>query len=226
MEPVELPAGQSWVSLHQNAPEPKARGRAVRGLVIRDYRAQLGGKAYDAPWLASARTMSRLNAELVLPPQIKELKAGDTVEFTVEMDVFPFTAEAYFGEDASLQQRLEATPDSWELTAYEAQHQQVRINDELQVFPATYAVTGVKQQSFTVSSQSRMDTICVTGLSNPEAWKIVERVDGKSVPLGERFSVEAQPQIVYQPESHTWTAVLSLVFPEGNKERTFAIHKL
>jgi hypothetical protein len=70
-----------------------------------------------------------------------------------------------------------------------------------------------------------MDTICVTGLSNPETWQIVERVDGKSVPLGERFSVEAQPQLTYVPETGTWTAVLSLVFPEGSQERSFAIQK-
>jgi hypothetical protein len=225
MDPVELPAGQSWVSLYANDPEPKRGGRAVRGVVIREYRAELGGNTYDAPWLASARTMSRLNAELVLPPEIKQLKAGDTVEFTVEMDILPFTAEAYFGDDTALKQRLEATPDSWELVAYEAQHQQVRINGVPQIFPATYAATTAKQQSFSVSSQSRMDTICVTGLSNPETWQIVERVDGKSVPLGERFSVEAQPQLTYVPETGTWTAVLSLVFPEGSQERSFAIQK-
>ena len=225
MEPVKLPSTPSWVSLHGNAAEPKTGGRGVRGLVIRDYRAKLGGKVYDAPWLASARTKSRLNAELVLPPEIKQLKAGDTVEFTVEMDIFPFSADIYFGDDAALKQRLEATPDSWELTAYEAEHQQVRINDAPQVFPATYEVTRAKQQSFTVNSQSRMDTICVTGLSNPGTWQIVERVDGKSVPLGERFSVEAQPQITYVPETGTWTAVLSLVFPEGSQERSFTIQK-
>jgi hypothetical protein len=212
------------VSLHANAPEPKAGGRAVRGLVIRDYRAELGGKVYDAPWLASARTKSRLNAELVLPPEIKQLKAGDSIEMTVEMDIFPLSADAYFGADAALRQRLEATPDSWQLTAYEAQHQQVRINDQVQVFPATYALTAAKQQTFTVSSHSKMDTVCVTGLPNPETWTLAELFEGKSVPIGERFSVEAQPQITYVPETSTWTAVLSLVFPKGSHERSFSLN--
>ena len=226
MEPVQLSGEQPWVSLHANAPEPKAGGRAVRGLVIRDYRAELGGTVYDAPWLASARTMTRLNAELVLPPKIKQLKAGDTIEFTVEMDIIPFSADAYFGADAALKQRLEATPDSWQLTAYEAQHQQVRINDQAQVFPATYVFTDSKQQTFTVSGDSKMDTVCVTGLASPETWTLEERFEGKSVPLGDRFSVEAQPQITYVPETSTWTAVLSLLFPEGSSERTFTIRKL
>lgn len=226
MDPVKLPDGQSWVSLYANAPDSKVQGRAVRGLVIRDYRAELAGKVYDAPWIASARTKSRLNAELLLPLEINELKAGDVVEFTVEMDILPFTAEAYFGDDTSLKQRLEATPDSWELVAYEAQHQQVRINDAPQVFPATYEVTRSKQQSFTVNSQSRMDTICVTGLSSPGTWTLEELFEGKPLSLGDRFSVEAQPQLIYVPETGTWTAVLSLVFPEGSNERIFTIRKL
>ena len=226
MEPVQLPSTPSWVSLHANAAEPKTSGRAVRGLVIRDYRAKLGGKVYDAPWLASARTMSRLNAELVLPPEIKELKAGDIIEFTVEMDIFPFSADIYFGDDAALKQRLEATPDSWELTAFEAKHQQVQIAGKTQAFPASYAMTTAKEQAFTVSSQSRMDTVCVTGLAKPGSWALLELVDEKPVALGERFAEEAQPQVTYVPETDTWTAVLSLVFPKGSNERTFTIRKL
>ena len=226
MEPVQLSGDQPWVSLHANASEPKTGGRAVRGLVVRDYRAELGGKVHDAPWLASARTMTRLNAELVLPPEIKQLKAGDTVEFTVEMDIFPFSADVYFGDDAALKQRLEATPDSWELTAFEAQHQQVQIDGNLQAFPASYSATAAKQQTFTVSSHSKMDTVCVTGLAKPGSWSLLELVDEKSVPLGERFAVEAQPQVTYIPATDTWTAVLSLVFPEDRTERTFTIQQL
>ena len=226
MEPVQLTGKQPWVSLYANDPEPKRQGRAVRGIVVREYRAELGGKVHDAPWLASARTMNRLNAELVLPPEIKQLKAGDTIEFTVEMDILPFSADAYFGDDAALKQRLTETPDSWELTAFEAKHQQVQIDGEVQSFPATYDAIKAKQQSFTVSSQSRMDTVCVTGLLSYDAWTIEESFEGKSMPLGERFSIEAQPQVTYVPETETWTVVLSLVFPEESTERTFSIRKL
>jgi hypothetical protein len=224
MEPVELSGDQPWVSLYANAPKTTAPGRAVRGLIIRDYRAVLGGTVYDSPWIASARTRGRLNAELVLPTEVKQLKAGDTIEYTVEMDVFPFRAEVYFGEDDELKQRLKATPDSWQLTAHEAKHQQVRLNDQVQVFPATYDLTSAKQQTFTVRSQSVMDTVCVTGLPSADTWTLNEQVDGKLLPLGTRFSVEAQPQVVYFPETATWSAVLSLVFPEGSRERTFILN--
>lgn len=31
--------------------------------------------------------------------------------------------------------------------------------------------------------------------------------------LGQRFAEEADPQVNYDPESESWTALLSLVFP-------------
>ena len=224
MEPVRLPSGPSWASLFANAPEPKALGRAVRGLIIRDFRAELAGKVYDAPWLASARTNKRLNAELVLPPEIRQLKAGDTVEFTLEMVIFPFNAEAYYGGDDALKESLQATPDSWELTAYEAAHQQVHLNGVPQVFPASYTSTRAVRQNLTIRSRSRMDTVLLTGLPHPDTWGIRERFEGQLVPLGKRFSVEAEPQLSYQPKTQTWTAVLSLVFPEGGGERQLELN--
>ena len=87
-------------------------------------------------------------------------------------------------------------------------------------------MTTAKEQAFTVSSQSRMDTVCVTGLAKPGSWALLELVDEKPVALGERFAEEAQPQVTYVPETDTWTAVLSLVFPKGSNERTFTIRKL
>ena len=226
MEPVQLKGKQPWVSLYDNAPETKAHGRAVRGLVVRDYVAKLGGKVYDSPWLVAKRNQSRLNAELVPEPGILVFQAGDSIEFTVEMDIFPMSAGVYYGPDKDLKARLAATPDSWELTAYEAAHQTLRIDETDTVFPATLAYNGAKRQQFKLSSRSGMDTVCVTGLPEPDSWRIGEWIDGEFVELGKSFAEEAGPQLVYLPETKTWTVVLSLVFPAGNTERTFVVEAL
>jgi hypothetical protein len=223
IEPVQLQGAQPWVSLYDNNSETKTAGRAGRGFVVRDYLAKLGGKEYNRPWLVAKRNQTRLNAELLPDPEILEFKAGDSIEFTVEMDVFPISADAYCGMDQALQARLAATPDSWELTAYEAVHQGVSIDGVDAVFPATLAYDGAQRQQFKLSSRSGMDTVCVTGLPQPDAWRIGEWIDGAFVELGQRFAVEAEPQIVYLPESNSWTAVLSLVFPEGNRERNLVV---
>ena len=223
LEPVQLLGNQPWVSLFDNNPQPKALGRAVRGIVVREFSAKLGGQVHSDPWLLAKRYLSRLNAELVLNPSIREFKAGDTIEFTVEMDIFPFSADAYCGTDQALKARLTATPDSWELTAYEAGQQGMRINGSEAVFPASLAYDGSKRQAFTLQSRSGMDTVCVTGLPSPHNWRIGELLDGEFVELGKRFAVELGPQVVYMPESQSWTAVLSLQFPEGSTERSFVV---
>lgn len=227
MKPLPLLGAQPWVSLFDNAPDTERRGRGTRGMVVRDFKASLSGQTLTQPWLLSERTMTFLNAELTLDPELKTFKAGDRIEFTVELDVFPLTAESYYGSDAGLRARLAESADSWELTAFEARHQQLKIDGQAQVFPATVAVQPTaKSQQFTVESHASMDTVRITGLSQPGSWQLTEQFNGESLDLGTRFSVEKDPQINYDPATQTWSVVLSLIFPEGATKRTFTVQQL
>ncbi|MDQ8206727.1 hypothetical protein QEH52_04350 [Coraliomargarita sp. SDUM461003] len=224
MEPQRLSDAQPWVSLFDNDPNTKRRGRGNRGMVVRAFNASLSGQTLTQPWLQSERTMTFLNAELTLDPELMQFKAGDRIEFTVELDVFPLTADSYYGSNAGLRERLSASADSWQLTAYEAKQQQIKINGQAQVFPATYAVQSAgSSQSFTVESLSSMDTVRITGLGQPGSWQIAEQFEGGALALGARFTVEKDPQVNYDPSTQSWTAVLSLVFPEGVRERKFML---
>lgn len=213
----------SWVSLFDNTPNTKTRGRGVRGIVVRHFKAQINGETYQTPYVRAARTMTRLNAELVLPEGLTDFKAGDFIEWTVELDTFPFTADAYYGSNEVLKERLSATPDSWELTAFESRFQGLQVNGEAQVFPAVYQATDAREQSIRVSSTSSMDTVIIGGLGQPNTWKLMEVVDGVSIELGTRFPVEANPQIDYDPDANAWSVVLSLIFPEGAQDREFVL---
>ncbi len=227
MDPLPLLGEQPWVSLYDMQPETKRRGLGVRGMVLRDFNATLSGQLSTEPWLLCERTMHFLNAELTLDPKVKQLKAGDRIEFTMELDIFPLTAESYYGSNQALRERLAESPDSWELTAYEAQEQGLQINGKPQVFPAVFEIDSrAKSQSFTVESRSPMDVICIAGLSQPGTWQLSEQLDVESLELGDRFSVERDPQINYDPATQTWTVVLSLVFPEGATKRSFVVKQL
>ena len=193
MEPVHLNGRQPWVSLYDNSPQAKVNGRGVRGMIVRDYLATLDGKVYKSPWLVATRNQSRLNAELVPEPNVRSFKAGDSIEFTVEMDIFPMSADVYYGPDQGLKARMEATPDSWELTAYESAQQSLRLNGADTVFPAVLAYDGARRQQFHVSSGSSMDTVCVTGLTEPGTWRIGEWIDGEYVELGKRCLLYTSP---------------------------------
>jgi hypothetical protein len=88
---------QPWVSLHGNVRANLERaGQATRGLVVREWRAVIGGRPVPAPFFAavgSRGAKSRLAAEIVPPPGVTALHAGDRIEMLIEMVILPLTAE-------------------------------------------------------------------------------------------------------------------------------------
>lgn len=232
MEPVALKGTAPWAALCTEGSAGAPPAAPVRGMIVREYRAVLGGKEDRTPYLAASRgpigaaKRGALNAELVLPPGISRLQKGDRVEFLVEMIFFPPNEAAYYGPSAGMKKRLGATPGGWELVAHEAARQSVSVDGTARVFPTEIEVPDDLDLRFTAESRSEMDTIVLTGLPDPSGWNIGELRDGKYEPLGKRFPEEAGPQLNYDPAAGTWTAVLSLVFPEGVGERVFEVRAL
>lgn len=220
-ESVHLEGRAPWIALHGLPPDAESKSEAVRGAIVRDYRAVIGGKASNELWLAPSRAGKRVAADLTLPARVDRLQKGDRIELLVEIVVVPPNAEAYYGPDAGLRERLATSPDSWEEVAHEATNQEIEIDGQQALFPATLQANGQLQSSFKVRSLARMGTICIAGLPDPSMWQIGDIVGNAWRPLGQRFPEEADPQLTYDPHQGTWTAVLSLVFPEGGGEREF-----
>jgi hypothetical protein len=108
----------AWFSLHQAVPAPKSTGPwADRGLVIRSWKARLGGKD-AAPFAAIYSAENGKNTigpvlELSPPPGVTELKPGDFVEAEVEILIMPQAAEDYYGPNENLRASLAQTADTW-----------------------------------------------------------------------------------------------------------------
>ncbi len=221
--PVALPGQAPWIALCGTAKDGETPTSPVRGLIVRQYRAVIGGQEERIPHFAAARTRGALNAELVLPPGDIKLQRGDTVEFLAELVLFPPSEESYYGPSKDLKKQLAETPDSWELVAKEAARQMVKIDGTARPFPSLVEAPADRKLKFTVDSRSEMNTVCVTGLPDPSTWRIGELRGGKFEPLGSRFPEEAGPQVNFDPVSKKWTVVLSLVFPGDTTTRTFAL---
>ncbi|HLX63537.1 MAG TPA: hypothetical protein VKX17_19865 [Planctomycetota bacterium] len=112
-----------WVSLHDSkvvevdTHNDSEKGNASRGLIVREWRARLGGQCVPAPALSFFGTRPSwpgMNAELSPPAGLTELKAGDFVDATLEVVLLPKHAEYYYGPDESLRKSLAATADKWQ----------------------------------------------------------------------------------------------------------------
>ncbi|MGI9239913.1 MAG: hypothetical protein ACR2RV_03880 [Verrucomicrobiales bacterium] len=125
-EPVECAGRVPWVSLHEAVPRDsieKFGAWANRGLVIRAWRARLGGK--DArPWMAERGVTIHRNSsstiDLLPPPGITRLEPGDFIEATIEHIVMPQFAKQYYGSNQGLRERLAEDENTWEMIHREA----------------------------------------------------------------------------------------------------------
>lgn len=119
-EGIPVEGSQPWFSLHDAIPadglKPVQGGWATRGLVVRAWKARLGGR--DVPATAAvfgtqAGNVPSANLELVPPPGCTRLERGDFVEADLELLVLPRRAEEYYGPNLALKESLATDADTW-----------------------------------------------------------------------------------------------------------------
>ncbi len=110
--PREMKGVTPWVSLHGGKDPLDARTGAYadRGFIIRSWQAVLGGKPAN-PWIVERdslppKRLRTVTLDLVAPPDVKTLVAGDYVEAIIEHVVIPQRVEDYYGPDESLRDAL------------------------------------------------------------------------------------------------------------------------
>ena len=124
---VELAGDQPWVSVHgveRNAIRPGGT-LATRGLIVRAWKAVLGGKPCRQPHASFfatewGRGNFRTTVELSPPPGVSELRPGDFVEAEVELVMLPADPPAYYGPNAAFRKALAQDAGTWRLVQREA----------------------------------------------------------------------------------------------------------
>jgi len=189
----------AWVSVHgvERAVLKKGHAAASRGLIVRSWRALLGGKP-AAPHLATyctewGKNNHRTAVELVPPPEIAELQPGDFLEAELELVVFPADAAAYYGPDAKLRDRLAHAADTWRPVHREAQGNALKPIAKLGEITKSYPLV------VAVNEEQRAQVLVKGGLGHLP----VTFADLKS-PKGHRVLVNGQPVTHWQTN---WNAV-------------------
>ena len=125
---VEL-SGDSpwWIAFPGSVPTTRDRnwGTASRGLVIRSFRASLGGVPVDRPTITVPGDLmrhNRLTYDMMLTPPVGvvEFKPGDWVEMDLEWITLPRVADDYYGPNEAFRAHLAEFPASWHTVHREA----------------------------------------------------------------------------------------------------------
>ena len=219
-QPLECTGEVPWVSLHEAVRRPGAvRGAwANRGIVIREWRARLGGK--DArPWVAERGAVlgsaATSTLDIVPPPDVMQLVAGDFVEATIEYLVLPQAAADYYGPNEPLRAALATMQDSWRLVHREAvgntRRVEVRKGRLERLHPDVRVAAADGRAEFTITGGLGYVPITVTGLPTHRGGGFT--IDG--TPCDQAVHGNDFWQTDFDPETGTWSQTVTVPLPES-----------
>lgn len=185
-----------WVAFvgARQAGAPKKLPSGYRSLIIREYRATLGGKLHRQPTI-SARVHRtdpvNLDLELGPPAGVREFHAGDRIELDLELITLPRQAGDYYGPDEIFRAHLLENPSSWKTTVREARGNdlevEVRGGRMLEAYPLVIEVES-PEVSFSIRGGVGWIPVRLEGLESPVEGRLFRIVDGDRIP--------------YEPEVH------------------------
>jgi hypothetical protein len=218
--PFECGGRVPWLSLHAAVPRsPDGAGAwANRGIVIRAWKARLGGQD-AAPWAAEYGVMARGSAtstlDIVPPPGVTRFLPGDVVEATFEHIIMPQFAPDYYGPNAALRAALEKDANTWRLIQREA------VGNDLEVEVQTGALEGRRpavrirvvdgRAEFALRGGLGYVPITLCGLRSWGRPRLQMRApDGAWQTVDQAVHGNDFWQTDYRPESATWELTFSV----------------
>ena len=213
-EPVECEGRIPWVSLHEAQPMIGAQGAlANRGLIIRSWKARLGGEK-ASPWVVeygSERGRKQSSTiDLVPPPRVTRLQKGDFVEATLELVILPQFEKDYYGPNRELSEALSEDENTWRLVAREAQGNErkvkMRMGTLVRTTPDVRVMVEEEQASLVLRGGLGFVPVTFTGLSSPFGHEL--RVDGRML----EQSVHGRDfwQSDYDSSRQTWSLTFNV----------------
>lgn len=174
-----------WFSLHQAvSKDTTGSAWANRGLVIRSWKARLGGKECP-PFAASCGTSNgppSCNIELAPPPGLTALKAGDFVQATVELVILPQFAKDYYGPNENLKKHLQTNGNTWKPVLRQAALGSLAVTVSkgtlIESCPVRIKVNPSQVAEFTATGGVGYSPITFTGLRDYNGWKLYRWANG------------------------------------------------
>ena len=222
--PLECAGRIPWISLHEAVPRPgqKPGAWANRGIIIRSWKARLGGK--DAAPFIAERGLTRHKYEtstldLVPPPGVTRFEPGDFIEATIEHIVMPQFAKDYYGPSEPLRTALTKDENTWRMIHREAVGRDFQIELKTgkltRTHPAITIATADDLAEFTVTGGIGYAPVTFTGLRSPNGHAL--RVDDQLV--SQAIHGNDFWQTDYDAATKQWSQTYNVPFKEGAPHR-------
>ncbi len=213
----------NWISLHDTEKPDKAGANANRGVIIRSWNASIGGRQVK-PYFCERGAMPREHpkdgstlADVLLPPDVKQLSPGDRIEAQIELVVVPQFARDYYGPDAELKAALEKDENTAKMILREAAacapDVTVTKGKLLQCFPDVRVQCAEGAAELTVKSGPGFTAVTFAGLKSACGGRLL--VDGME------YRADAHGNDFWQTDfdasDGTWSRTYTLPLQKGCK---------
>lgn len=228
-DPVKVEGDIPWASLHEGVPRDPSKEGAIanRGVIIRHWKARLGGKE-AAPWMAEHGTdigaHQSSTLDIVPPRGVASLEPGDFVEATLEHIIVPQFAKDYYGPNKALQKALEEHENTAQMILREATE-----NDRIvemtrgtltQRYPDIRITTEENAGEFTLKGGLGFVPVTFTGLSSHAGYQIT--IDGAV--LDQSIHGNDYWQTDYDPVDQSWSRTYNIPSHPGSS-RTIRLER-
>jgi len=226
-KPAELTGRVPWISMHQAVRRRKDQGAwANRGVIIRSWDAKLGGKP-ARPWAAErgAKVRGRDTSlmDIVPPPGVTKLLAGDYVRAVVEHVVVPQYAKDYYGPNENLRAALTRHADTWRMIHREAVGNDIVLKVSrgklVRTRPAMIQARS-NQAEFTVTGGLGLVPLTISGLADYRAPLLEIKTGDKWEQIDQSVHGRDFWQCDYNAESRTWEITYSVPLDSPGDKRT------
>jgi hypothetical protein len=220
-----------WISQHAGKLGGSQRGdqpqlsTSTRGLIIREWRARLGGQDVARPALSLLGSQSPafgVIAEISAPAEVTRLHQGDFVEMLVELVLVPVHPEHYLGTNAALKRDLPALANTWKAVYHQAAANTLRLDlacgTLVRAYPPEIEVDASGVAAFTVTGGSGYVPFSFTGVTSPAGADLREVVGGVEVAVDQSDHGQDFWQAEHQPARGSYRITYNLPLDTADGE--------
>lgn len=220
-EQTEITGAAPWWVSFPGAGQTRddGKGNGYRALVIRSYRATLGGKVYTQPNISAPLFKTNpdgsknLDLLLTVPKGIEHFQPGDTIEMDLEWLTLHREADDYYGPNETYRSHLIENPNSWKTTHREAIGNDLKLDVK----------GGTLLNRYPIQIQAQADQITINidggvgyvpirfdGLASAKGYTLYQVINGKNKPLDQSVHGNDFWQTDYDTTTGTYSRVYNL----------------
>lgn len=214
---VPLDGPSPWVAVTHGSAEKDYRP-ANHGFIIRSWKARIGGCDQPRPYFQERTNRANVSLfELVPPPEVSQLLAGDFVEIDLVRIYVPRSADNYGGTDAGFRRALIEFDNDPRMILREAAGNHLRLTTRIGTLQGLHPpriLAAENRAEFTLHGGIGAVPVTFTGLTDYHHPRLEQRMGEQWIAIDQSVVGNDFWQCDFNAASGTWEITFTLI-PDG-----------